>query len=381
MSLIYRAPNLVADQPQTHALVIGVGQYTHLDNVPQLRLGQLTSPLASAKAFARWLIDAPLKNPNAPLGTVDVLLAASTLQAQQMTLADGSVGPVEDATYENIERAFDAWCERCNRPNQVAIFYFCGHGLEKEHLALLPADFGRSRSNPWNSAINFNKTRTGMQTTCKASVQCFFIDTCRQVDSQTLETSDFGGNSLRQNDLTGLHDTPTTLTLFAAEVGQSAYGEQNAPSRFTTMLLKALAGGGAFNRGGNQWVINLQSLTNGIVGLMQLANQEARNLQMTYPLLEGPNFTRVIHHVDQCPSVLVKISCQPATALAAADLQLISSRQCYQRPPAAAPWQIQVEAGTYDIRAGFAHGEFAPIEFTEAQIFPPYFEQELEVGP
>ncbi len=380
MTLIFQDNPPAVDPPQTHALVIGIGRYSHLANVPHLGLGQLTSPVASARAFADWLITTPLNNPQAPLGTIEMLLSAPTAGNNLYTLPDGRLEQVEAATYDHIYQSFDTWFRRCNNnPNNVAVLYYCGHGLEKEHLALLPEDFGRYQGNPWATAINFHRTLSGMKTTCKAATQCYFIDTCRQVDNQTLETSDFGGSSLRQNDLTGLHNSPTSLVLFATQVGRSAYGNRNEVSRFTTTLIKALSGGGASRKGRN-WVINLSNLASGVNDLMKLGNErELVANQMTNPLVEGPNYHSVIHHLAEKPSVTAKISCNPTEATARARLQLLSRSQSYDREPAADPWQIEVEAGTYDLKAEFDGGEFRPIEHFEEWVMPPYFERELEV--
>lgn len=92
MSLIYRDISLVANQPQTHAIIIGVGDYPHLRNGSAFRerpatstmgLGQLTSSPISAKAFSDWMVN-NFNNPNAPLGTVELLLSLVNRASKQI---------------------------------------------------------------------------------------------------------------------------------------------------------------------------------------------------------------------------------------------------------------------------------------------------------
>jgi hypothetical protein len=95
-----------ADEPRTHALVIGVGTYHHLpggDGEPLKKdfgLTQLRSPPISAREITSWLLNC-LNNPAAPLGSVDLLLSP----AQNLEFRDGRQVPIEDATMSNSFRA------------------------------------------------------------------------------------------------------------------------------------------------------------------------------------------------------------------------------------------------------------------------------------
>ena len=79
---------------------------------------------------------------------------------------------VERATLDNIKVAFNRWYARCHaHAGNVAIFYFSGHGLEKEFQLLLAEDFADpTTNNLWERAINFNQSWYGMGE-CKAVTQ------------------------------------------------------------------------------------------------------------------------------------------------------------------------------------------------------------------
>src|SRR5262245_8715716 len=86
---------------RTHALVIGVGHYTHLEGgggpvaANTLGLGQLSSPPYSAVRLANWFLD-DFCNDDAPLGSLELLVSPTPGTRP-------SPWPVEAATMANIE--------------------------------------------------------------------------------------------------------------------------------------------------------------------------------------------------------------------------------------------------------------------------------------
>lgn len=240
MTTIYQADHLPPTSAQTHVLLIGVGRYPYVQQT-KTGLTPLMAPVASVRDMADWLLQTPLHNPAAPLGTVEVLLSALDAADQHYALADGSTLALDAATWPNIRRTFDRWLQHCNQsPGNVALFYFCGHGLQKEQtLALLPETFGLSLANEWADTINFTETYAGLRATCKAQTQCYVVDACRQVDLATLRTGAFGGQALCKGDALS-RNNPASLVLYAAERGAAAFAEANNPSRLTAVVLQAL---------------------------------------------------------------------------------------------------------------------------------------------
>ena len=207
MTLVFGNEEL-DNEPRTHAIVIGVGDYVHLPEIAfdstniknTFGLTKLSSPPISAINFAHWLMGSKhvdgvekswgLQNQNAPLGTVELLTTAPQFETRTCSLT------IEQPNISNIESAFHRWFQRGNtNKNNVALFYFCGHGVQKsdkDHL-LLASDFGNSL-NPWQDSFNFTKTYQGM-VECQASVQCFFIDACRD-ESSSIRNENIAGEKV-----------------------------------------------------------------------------------------------------------------------------------------------------------------------------------------
>ena len=96
--------------PATHALVVGVGAYPHLNggsgrlSEQHDGMAQLTSPPLSARAFASWLLS-EFKHPHKPLGSVALLLSESA--PAPFAASNASVNPFSApvADSANVRRA------------------------------------------------------------------------------------------------------------------------------------------------------------------------------------------------------------------------------------------------------------------------------------
>lgn len=368
----------------THALVIGVGGYPFLERgerelVEDLEgLGQLTSPPVSARALADCLSE--LNNPDAPLRSVELLVSP----VGTYTPPGGDPIEVEAATYDNITAAFDRWYQRChtNKKN-VALFSFCGHGLQKGTLALLPADIGSRPANPFEKAINFDQTYQAMAA-CRARTQCYFIDTCRVISSRSLEDPGFGGNALRRASLTN-HGIRVAPKLYATGSGYRAFGEEHRVSRFTAALIGALRGGAAFRdaRFPRSWVISTDRLGSAVARIIAMENTTLppQYHQFVHPDGEMAGET-VLHHLNCVPTVSATVCCIPEAAAEAAELFMEGRRQTYRRSAGVkGPWRHVVDAGTYEVGARFSEGETPrTVSVDEQWVVPPVFECNLEVG-
>ena len=222
--------------PQTHALVIGVNAYPHLIGGIEPRihstmgLGQLTSPVLSARRFATWL-ENDYYNPDAPLASVELLLSPD----------DGlSSASIETATFQNIKAAFGRWHQRCNTSqDSIAIFYFCGHGLDVHITVLLPEDFGCDPLNPWDTAIDFTLTFTNLAD-LKAKTQCFFLDACREQPMTTLSAGGrLGARALKSSTPSHFPHRDAPI-LKAAPIGEKANSVPKRVSFFTEALVDCL---------------------------------------------------------------------------------------------------------------------------------------------
>ena len=246
--------------PATHAIVLGVGAYPHLNGgTGRLTqdhdgMGQLSSPPISARAFADWLIRS-FNHPGKPLSTVALLVSAAAAERFENPRTH-SIHDIEPATSQTASAAIKAWKERGDsNSGNLLIFYFCGHGItEGTDTALLLADFGADPQNSLDGALDLRRLYLGLQR-CRATEQCFFIDACRTPSGTLVDAQGFAGKVIIQP---GRRDPtwekPVRAPIFYATFnGAKAYGLPGEPSLYSQALMKALAGWGADDEDGAEW--------------------------------------------------------------------------------------------------------------------------------
>jgi hypothetical protein len=290
---------------------------------------------------------------------------------------DGAPIAVEAATAANIQGAFDRWYGRLNASEaNVGLFYFCGHGIEREHQLLLAEDFGESANQPWRNSYNFNMTHHGMAE-CKAQAQCYFIDACRNVPSGVLRDEYIDAPSLKRS-RSGAWRPRDAPIFFGATRGERAFGEPGMVSRFTSVLIKAL-GGASATRIDGKWVVDTDSLRACVPKLTRLAYPDVEQVQS--PARGGESVgSTPIHHLATAPPVEVRIACRPDEATSAATLYIagVKGVPVYERPPGSTLWRRQVDAGVYAVGARFEGAGYNDVEDHE-WVEPPVFERYLEV--
>lgn len=345
MTLVFDA-GLPRETAQTHALVIGVGDYPHRP----FGLKNLSSPPKSAAMFLNWLTDNH-NNPSAPLGTVELLRSP----AEPATIR-GVETTHDTATISNVQLAFDNWYDRCDQSaDNVAIFYFSGHGLERGvDRILLAEDAGGSKNRTSYGAFNFTLTYLGLQE-CKANVQCFIIDACRDTNAKLANLIDEPSALKAANGrAVERRDAPI---LEATVGGRQAFGEVDTPTRFTEALVNALSGPGARLLNG-QWVIEFDQLAQTIDLLLQVPGAPEQHCSR-----EGRRWygRTQLHYFRQPPLVSVQIACEPAEAMPLANLFVQDGGAMNMdsgTPPPLPAWTPQVPAGTYQIGATFLSQAF-----------------------
>src|SRR5260370_14547279 len=234
MTLFYN--DIRPGRPQTHMLVIGVSAFPHLkDGIPSQvnydwagRLGQLSSPPRSARAFAEWGVDKQkgFNNPAAPLGSVDLLLSEH-LQAQQGERL---------ATMDEIEKALWNWVNRCNAHEEsIAIFYFCGHGLMiGEAQLLLARDFADPNYDEFRNELHFNQMHIGLGDKCLTPYKYLFIDACSNISA-----SNKSPNAARAV-FSGGGPHRLGYAIITSSPGVLPFSDEGQPRMFTAVLLTCL---------------------------------------------------------------------------------------------------------------------------------------------
>lgn len=330
--------------PATHALVIGVAHYRHLRGgsgpvmARNLGLQQLQAPRPSVREMVAFLAD-EYRNRAAPLATVDLLVSPTTPGAEG--------GP----TMAAVKIAIQDWYGRCNSdPGNVAIFYFCGHGLERDSQYLLMEDFGAFEGSLMGNALNMTRFHRGMAQ-CAAGTQLFFVDACREVSRELRALVVSGGESVLEPRLDGnlARDAPI---LYATAQGRKAFARTGASTQYVQALLQSLRGAGASKSPDDQdrWQVRYHRLAS-VVGQLLRSTADGRSTQEVRT--GGEAGDALVHELDGPPEVSVTVRCDPDTCARLAGLRLESLRDGhrYLRDPADGPWQLRAVADAYSLNA------------------------------
>lgn len=361
--------------PKTHVLLIGVGGYPYLkggtDPRPQTEdfkdLGQLTSPIASVSRFYEKAIEYNTADVwSKKLGSIEMLLSPPP---NSPPIPQGVT--VTNATLANIQQSYFAWKSRCNEDEEnVAIFYYCGHGFQKINHFLLAEDFGEKPQNPWLGAFDFDSTRNAFYS-CKANTPIFFVDACRQVTIEMLQYN-LAVAPIENPSLLNPEESKNHLTLKATASGLGAYGMANEPSYFAQAVLSGLDGLVARKDQNDDWIIETGELGNNIHKLLDLINPDQSYKQRCQTHVGLP--ASIIKRTET-PNAWFEVSCVPEAALPLAELTCIEDTivepVTRTRIPTAGKWKLNVKASTYNLTASFTAGTNYHGSTKKYSLIPP----------
>ncbi|MFG2381173.1 caspase family protein [Streptomyces avermitilis] len=355
------------DDPRVHVLAIGVDNYRHLPGgadprgLDRLGLRQLSSATPSALKMAEWLA-LYLNHPHARFGTLEMLLSPP----QTVYLAGENPKMVNDVPNRaTIRRAFDEWKDRCNTDERnVAIFYFCGHGVARQSQYLLLEDFGASENDLLENAVDARATYEGMSQ-CRARSQYFFIDTCREVP-RWLTNKLKGGPMVLASPTSFVDRRTDSVFMIATAPGRRAFGKPKDVGRFTKSVIWALRGSGARLWRG-RWQVDYAGLHTAVFSHLEANGSVAVN--------QSPE-TRVIGEAalqvfEEPPKIPITVECEPEVATGCANFALLANCGESFSPNSSGPWRLLVPADTYQLSAEFPRGEFSKKSEIHA-IYPPY---------
>jgi len=334
---------------------------------PELKdLGQLTSPMASVSFMYEKMVEYNTKNVWCQkLGSIEILVSPPPSAAP---LIPGKI--IENASLANIQNAYFSWKGRCDEDeDNVALFYYCGHGFQKKYHFLLADDFGEKPQNPWLGAFNFDATRDAFFS-CKAKTPIFIVDACRQITIEMLK-NDVTVAPIENPSLFNPEESKNHLTLKATASGQSAYGKKNKPSYFVQAVISGLDGLVAKQDENDDWLIFTGDLSNYIHSLLDLINPEQSFKQRCQIACGLP--TSIIKR-KEAPIARLEVSCLPEQAAPLAELTCIEDIEIATHTkipkPKANKWELNIKAATYILAATFKAGSNFTNRIKKASLIP-----------
>jgi hypothetical protein len=370
---VYCDPNI---QRGTHALVIGIGKYAHLNGGDSPTpdpdgMGQLSSPPISARRFAHWL-RTEFHDETKPLASLSLLISEPNPQP-----FEGK--DTVEATIANILAAVREWHQRANaHHDNRAIFYFCGHGVSQgTDMALLASDVFADEFNPLDGALDFLSLMTAMGR-CRATQQVFFVDACRASSDTLIEQSGpFAGRvPLGPGSRPG--DWPRRLAIpyYATLAGSRSHGRPGEASLFTEALLRALNGAGSDDPEGD-WRVSTSQLLTAIDHFMKQPVFAGTLAGVQVPTVgELPVFD--LHFLREPPVVPVYVGCQQITdTLTSAFVCIQNGVEKARRDPEDidgetldADWPLNLPFGEYVFEASAGQGR--PVWTKSLTVRPVY---------
>jgi len=368
-----------------HALIIGVGHYRHLaggaaENLQlsaDIELSQLSSPPHSARHVATWVLNTWAGDTDMPLRSLRMLVSQRDSPASyahplvtKTTLAE--------ADMDEIELETRAWAQAGEKnPENLLLFYFCGHGVATsvDH-PLLAADAGKFEDNLFRHALNFSEFRAGMQHN-PAQKQLFLVDACRVGSSELVENATERGLSVIARKNVIPDENPRQPTIKSALQGAEAFGLGENPSPFAQALPKVFTGA-AWRQVPGGWVVCASTLANAI---------DARVREVLIPLgfrevpeTEPQTPTMTLKKVSGDPMVPVEVSCSDPELMQKARFQCSSASgfQDERLTPSKTNWFLEVPRALYDFKVEFEDG-MPQGDSKNEFVSPPYYPCQFEV--
>ncbi|WP_160159775.1 caspase family protein [Streptomyces sp. WAC05374] len=327
---------------------------------------QIDMPPRSVRSFVDWLV-ADYRNEDAPLGSIE-LLASSSPGPFQYRVPGGTAKTVEAATTPRVMDAFERWYEKCNKHvNNVAIFYFCGHGVNRGvNSYLLLEDWGAHANNPMHESIDLLRFQAGMKQ-CRAQTQFFISDACRVAPWAIMTSESQLGQPLIVPDSSKSRKNQNSTIVYAAGEGLSAFGEKSKQTYFTRAFIAALEGAAAerdVDRNG--WRVNSWNLVEVTSKLLQWRLGGIQSAS-----LGGDSRNTLFTMLHKTPMVPVDVKCEPPAASRFAALTLACPHYSFGRSPELGTWELTAPiCNDYLLAATFRANRYRSFDL-EVGVTPP----------
>jgi hypothetical protein len=304
--------------PGTHALVVGVSAYRHLDDGVEPTtagiesgMGQLSAAARSASEFAAWLLN-DYRRADAPLKSLRVLLSPADGEQIHPDIAT-RLPAGSKATLANVRQGLLEFREACDaHSDNVLIVYFVGHGVQltKNGAIVLLTDFGApGQATQLERSIDIAGIHAGMNHPNTARTQFWFVDACRQQPRIARRFERLEG-AFKFDVPVG--DTETSPIFLAATTGKEAFARVGGVTLFNEALMWALHGGvaaGPDEGPVDVWHIPVTELIKKLPDKVKRLAQ-AENADQSVDIA-GKVHEAVFHELAEAPQVDLLVQLQP----------------------------------------------------------------------
>jgi hypothetical protein len=345
----------------------------------------------SLKAFLDWFL-APTLAPGA-VGFVNASAQLASIEALASAAAPVSIATptgatvLDAATRDNIQESFEGWLDRTkSHPDNVGVFYFCGHGMMASDHYLLAEDFGRSKAQPWAQAFDISTTIRAVEREVPGAVY-YFIDACREIARDVAMTLGANPNALLVVDLNKKVIRKSGTAIFATGDGELAFAPQGGNvSRFTSALLCAMSGFcGIKAPGAATWNVDGESVATAIRQLLeydavQASGRASTGKQVSEQLVQGGSVPLLRLTVP--PKVKVSLDLTPTQRRAMYELYLKPAKGGrVTQTLLDQVFKVEVPRGFYDIGAHDPAGALPAVLHQEEELVPPMYTLTMQCPP
>ena len=321
MTLLVDERDAPSGSAGVHAFIVGISCYPHLDSraYPDKTLGlkSLYSAALTAYRVANWLID---RSDNLPRPLLSCrLLAAPT--AFEIEKEPGLPAVTDECDWATFARQADAWRQAAStHPDNVSLFYFAGHGLQKSHgeQVLLLQDFADGLPATLAKAVSGHQLMEGMAPSPKrlkiARTQVYFFDACRLTAKKIRDLEKAPVGALWDVDPVGV-DERNVAAFRTAAPGRASFGVKGLQTIFSLALMDCLEGGAAeiYRQDpvhGDIWGVSCSSLSTHVRDHLDRLNAQHGTKQgFAVDELRGKEV--FLHVLDQPPDVDVVLRLVP----------------------------------------------------------------------
>ncbi len=318
----------------TRVLILGAGTYSLAQagaaRVPILE--DISSATRSARDFADQVLGGWRNRFEKPLASVDLLLNSPGSPEGETYVAPGEQArAVDPPTVANIKAAVrNRWLKDAG-PDDVLIFYCCGHGiwLPSTGRTFLASDFG-DPEDPWPQAVALNDFAFALGSRPPRK-QWLILDCCANSPTEALKAISPRPDKLIAADTgdrgaaVAAHGQLSQATLFSSSIDAQAFGKANRASRFMEAFVEACEGS-AYLAQDNQgrWWADRPGLEAAISTYGRRVAKTAERDYFTFPVVsetDAQDIPRLLFQANR-PNCILLARSEPSDRLLDASLKV-----------------------------------------------------------